>query len=85
MLTITYFYEESPTDVDNVPKPVSDALKGLVYIDDSQVNDVICRRRELKATRRLINPSPVLAERFVQDGEFLYIIVESAPSQEVVI
>jgi Holliday junction resolvase RusA-like endonuclease len=34
MLTITYFYDSISMDVDNLPKPISDALRGLVYLDD---------------------------------------------------
>lgn len=30
MLTMTYFYERVSMDIDNLPKPISDALKGLV-------------------------------------------------------
>lgn len=41
MLTVTYFYEESGMDVDNIPKPISDALKGLVYIDPAPDQEVI--------------------------------------------
>ena len=29
MVTITYFLDSSPLDVDNVPKPILDALRGL--------------------------------------------------------
>jgi Holliday junction resolvase RusA-like endonuclease len=75
MLTITYFYEETAMDVDNIPKPISDALKGLVYVDDSQVNDVLCRRRDLSAGLRIIDPSPVLAAGFDRGVEFLHIAV----------
>ena len=46
MVTITYVYADSPMDiVDNVPKPILDGLKGLVYFDDSQVTDLLCRKR----------------------------------------
>lgn len=41
MLTITSFYDSASIDVDNIPKPISDALKGLVYEDDKQVTDVL--------------------------------------------
>ena len=43
MVTITYVYSNSPMDVDNIPKPILDALKDLIYFDDSQVTDLICR------------------------------------------
>ena len=84
MLTITYFYDETAMDVDNIPKPISDALEGLVYVDDAQVNDVLCRRRDLSAGLRIINPSLVLAEGLSRGNEFLYIVVEPAPDQEVI-
>ncbi len=70
MLTITYFYEETTMDVDNIPKPISDALKGLVYVDDSQVNDVLCQRRDLMAGLRVVAPSAVLAEGFIGGTSF---------------
>ena len=37
MVTITYLYNRRSIniDVDNIPKPILDALKGLVYSDDS--------------------------------------------------
>ena len=83
-LSIVYFYSETAMDVDNIPKPISDALKGLVYVDDSQVNDVVCRRRDLSSGLRVIAPSPVLADGFARGGEFLYISVDFAPDQGVI-
>lgn len=84
MLTITYFYEESGMDVDNIPKPIADALKGLVYVDDAQINDVLCRRRDLSAGLRIVNPSPTLAAGLNLGAEFLHIRVDPAPDQEMI-
>jgi crossover junction endodeoxyribonuclease RusA len=85
MLAITYFYEsESSMDIDNIPKPISDALKGLVYLDDEQMTDVFCRKRNLNRNLRVENPSRVLAEGFRRGNEFLYIVVDEAPDQEVI-
>ena len=39
---IVYIFDGDPLDVDNIPKPVLDALKGLVYLDHNQVIDLIC-------------------------------------------
>ncbi len=71
-------------DVDNLPKPILDSLKGLVYLDDEQVTDILCRKRNLNSNLRLENPSSVLAEGFSRGNEFLYIIVEEAANQEVI-
>ena len=83
MLTITYFYEEVFLDVDNIPKPILDALKDLVYSDDTQVTDLVCRKRDLNGDLRIANPSSILAEGFDRGNEFLYVVVENAPDQEV--
>ena len=71
-------------DIDNLPKPILDALKGLVYLDNTQITDVVCRKRNLNSDLRVENPSGVLAEGFSRDNEFLYIVVEDAPDQEVI-
>ncbi len=84
MLTITYFYENISMDVDNLPKPISDALKGLVYVDDEQVPDVLCRKRNRRSVFRIENPSNVLNDGLRRGNEFLYVVVAQAPDQEVI-
>ena len=37
MVTIVHFYEGIDLDVDNIPKPILDGIKGLVYGDDRQI------------------------------------------------
>ena len=78
-ITIGYFYEYSPLDVDNVVKPILDALIGLVYEDDAQVSDSICRRRDLLGEFRIESLSPILADGLDTGREFLYVRVEDAP------
>ena len=83
MVTITYFFDGASLDVDNMAKPILDALKGLVYSDDSQVTDLLCRKRDLNGDLRIQNPSPVLLANFSQSEPFLHITVVDALSQEV--
>lgn len=71
-------------DIDNLPKPIADALKGLVYRDDEQVTDIVCRKRNLNRELRIVNPSLVLSEGFSRGNQFLYIVIEEAPDQEVI-
>ena len=47
MLQITYFYDSVIMDVDNIVKPIQDAIIGLAYIDDDQVTDFFVRKRNL--------------------------------------
>ena len=40
---ITYFYSVDRLDVDNIVKPIQDAIIGLAYIDDGRITDLIVR------------------------------------------
>ena len=46
MVVITYYFKGGALDVDNMPKPILDALNGLVYADDRQITDLVCRKRD---------------------------------------
>ena len=83
MVTLTYFYDEMPMDVDNIPKPVLDALVGLVYDDDSQVTDILCRKRELRPDLSIPKRSPVLRLALGHWSEFLHVVIEEARDMEV--
>ena len=82
-MTITYFFENVDIDVDNIPKPILDALVGLVYYDDSQVFDIICRKRDRNRDLQIPNASPLLQESLDRPGQFLHISVSEAQSGEV--
>ena len=85
MVKITYFYEENVSpkiDVDNISKPILDALKGVVFTDDSQVTDLLCRKRKSENIRVEIS-SDILLNQLDQGNEFLFIVVQDAPDQEV--
>ena len=82
-VAITCFFDGASLDVDNVPKPILDALKGLVYSDDSQVTDLLCRKRDLKGDLRIQNPSPTLLTTLSGSEQFLHIVVVNALSEEV--
>ena len=74
-VTISYFYGGKSLDVDNVPKPVLDALKGLVYLDDRQVSDLLCRKRRLRGYVHILAPSSLLMETRARLREFLHVSV----------
>lgn len=83
MVTITYFFDDTPLDVDNIPKPILDALKGMVFTDDSQVFDLMCRKRDLNDNLQIQNPSTELSEYLSESKEVLHIIVANALNREV--
>ena len=84
MVTIWYFYIGTPMDVDNIPKPIIDAIKELVIGDDAQVTDLTCRKRYLGDDLRIENHSGILSEGLSQGEPFVYVVVEEAPNQEVI-
>jgi hypothetical protein len=83
MVTITYFCGGAALDVDNIPKPILDSLAGLVYSDDSQVSDILCRKRDRNRNLSYRNPSPTLLASLQRPEQFLHIVVAHAPSLEV--
>lgn len=83
MVGITYYFKGESLDVDNMPKPILDALKGLVYADDDQITDLVCRKRDRDRDLQFENPSPVLLETLGRSEQFLHITVTEASSLEV--
>ncbi len=81
-VTLIYLYDEAALDVDNIIKPIQDALVGLIFLDDAMVTDVIIRRRHLRGTFDLTQVSPMLVEGFEYGDEFIYVWVGDAPPQE---
>ena len=71
--------------MDNIPKPILDELKGMVFKDDSQVTDLLCRRRDLQGALRVRNPSPLLLESFVKSEITVHVAVVQSLDQEVVL
>ncbi|MEH2310474.1 MAG: RusA family crossover junction endodeoxyribonuclease [Nostoc sp.] len=83
MLQITYFYDSVQIDIDNIVKPIQDAIIGLAYVDDEQVSDLLVRKRNLSGNFRIEDMTSTLAEGLARGNEFLHIVVIDAPNQEV--
>jgi hypothetical protein len=78
-IVIAFFHSgESDLDVDNIPKLVLDAVKGLIYTDDHQVEQVTIRRT------RIVPGDVLTAMPFLIDAEigppFVYIRVDPPPN-----
>ena len=83
-IKITYYYEGSTPDVDNIIKPIQDALVGIVYIDDNQVIETGSRKRDINGAYRVRGASPVIVEGFVNGNEFLHIkVIEHQQNQDL--
>lgn len=84
-VTIVYYYEGDALDVDNMVKPILDALNDVIYVDDAQVTDCIAAKRNIDGAFRVRGVSPVLAAGFCWGEEFLHVKVENAPNHEEVL
>ena len=69
-------------DVDNIAKPIIDALKGLVYATDASVTDVLCRRRSAGSISGPGILSMVLIDCLSQSGDSIYVVIDEAPVSE---
>ncbi len=79
-VTIVYFYVSTDLDLDNIIKPIVDALNGVVYIDDSQVANISAAKRDLSGTFILTGASPAIIEQLAatadEPRDFVFVAVE---------
>ena len=81
MVTITCFHRNRQFDLDNILKPILDAMKGLIYVDDEQITDLHCHKRVLSEELEARNLSSVLSEALKRSTPFVHFIVDHAPDQ----
>lgn len=72
---VIYFYDTTSPDVDNMVKPIQDALLGLIYEDDRQVVHASGRKRNINKPLRIRGISAVMARGFVSGDDFVYVKV----------
>jgi crossover junction endodeoxyribonuclease RusA len=77
-LQIAYFFVCGSLDVDNMIKPIQDALIGIAYDDDSRVVDVRAILRDQGGQYALANPSAALVAALGGGGDFIHVFVEEA-------
>ena len=82
-LRLLYLYDDIALDVDNILKPILDALIGVLLEDDSVITDVEIRRRWRGASFTFNAIPPVLAAGLSLDREFVYVALSDAPAQDV--
>jgi Endodeoxyribonuclease RusA len=78
--TIIYFSGGPSTlDVDNMVKPIFDALNKFVWLDDSQVAELTARITDRTSLLTFRNPTPPLAAALVAPGPFIYVRLSDDP------
>ena len=74
---VTYYYEGESPDVDNIIKPIQDALVGIVYQDDDQVQETSARKRDINGAYRIRGASPLIVQGLLNGLNFLHIKVDA--------
>ena len=76
--SITYYFEQTDIDLDNMLKPIMDGLKRAVIDDDKLVVELWARKHRIASARLTPGwPSSVVAA-LISGQEFVYILVEPA-------
>lgn len=81
---IVYYYDgATDLDLDNIAKPVLDAMVGAVYVDDSQVSQLLLRKSPLLKLAVLNDAEPSLLDAIDQGENFVYVRIGDAPNHGV--
>ncbi len=80
-LMLVYLCEVAPPDIDNIIKPIQDAMNGLVYDDDVQITDVHAHRRSVSGTFDITNLSTALIKAIDLGRECVYVRI--GPGREL--
>jgi Holliday junction resolvase RusA-like endonuclease len=78
-ISITYYYDGDTPDVDNIIKPIQDALIGVVYADDGQVMQTKSSKTRIDSSYTIRGASAVLLLAFSQRDAFIHVRVTDPP------
>jgi len=75
-IKITYFFEGETPDVDNIIKPIQDALIGVVYVDDDQIADTRSLKRDINGSYKIRKASAILLQAFSKGTDFIHVKID---------
>jgi len=84
--TVVYLCESDPADINNIIKPIQDAMNSLVYADDSLVHDVTGHMRLLSDPIDIVGLPQLLADAVISGAECVYVQISNSNelNQEVI-
>ncbi|WP_158743811.1 RusA family crossover junction endodeoxyribonuclease [Acidisphaera sp. L21] len=86
-LAVTLFYfpsGEMTGDIDNIVKPILDALNKHIYLDDRQIERIWVQKFEPGRIVRFKDPSALLGQAFAGKRPSLYIRLGNDPTEGLV-
>jgi len=75
-IEIDWFSEgfQNKPDVDNIIKPIQDALKGIVFEDDNQVESIVARKHDtLRVIRFMREPLSIIEPLLNGHKEYVFV------------
>jgi len=72
-----------PGDIDNIVKPVLDALCRHIYMDDHQIYRVVIQKFEPGEIFRFTSPSAALADAVGRPRPILYVRLSDDPFEDL--
>ncbi len=82
-LTLVYLCNSSPVDIDNIIKPIQDALETIVYPVDELITDVDSHRRVFTEPFDLTTLPALLIQGIAQQQECVYVRVQAGAVQPI--
>ncbi|WP_406872787.1 RusA family crossover junction endodeoxyribonuclease [Aminobacter sp. P9b] len=84
-MSVTLFYlppERMQGDIDNIVKPILDALSRHIYIDDVQVERVVVQKFEPNNVYTFENPTTKFSEALDAERPVLYVKISNNPHED---
>ncbi|WP_299438709.1 RusA family crossover junction endodeoxyribonuclease [uncultured Rhodospira sp.] len=83
-VTVYYFTDGSGSgDLDNIIKPILDAMSRHIYRDDKQVARLLVQRFEPDDDIQFLKPSSLLTQAQQGDRPILYVRIDDQPLRQV--
>ncbi|TDH39400.1 RusA family crossover junction endodeoxyribonuclease [Pseudohoeflea suaedae] len=84
-VTVYYFpAERMQGDIDNIVKPILDALCRHIYIDDNQVERIVVQKFEPRNVYTFSAPTSTLAQALDARPPMVYVKISTDPHEELV-
>jgi hypothetical protein len=87
-IAVTLFYFPDGVmqgDIDNIVKPILDAMNNKVYDDDNQVDRVVVQRFVGDAAIVIDNPSAVMTRALVSKRPLMYVRISDKPLEQATV
>jgi hypothetical protein len=82
-IRLFYFPAAAMTgDIDNIVKPILDALRRYIYLDDRQIERLVVQKFEPERVFQFRVPSAILSEALDADRPLLYVRLSDDPYED---